>query len=204
MMSRCLESVGKQSSSFGTEALFKWKGESGPDGEVGLCCLGHGDILVMDGQCQDVRMSSRSGTRTDQRYVPLDPTVCCILFFPKIRCCVLSANVCAGFFCSCCGVCGEWRLLGILGALGGGRWRHYLRDLFAHKFANCLLGNGSDSICTMPCMLPLVGQPSLHGCYARIVYWANMEHSGDNTGNMCFFCLVGILVYGFGAWCSVT
>ena len=24
-----------------------------PDGEVSTCCLGHGDLLVMDGQCQD-------------------------------------------------------------------------------------------------------------------------------------------------------
>ena len=39
--------------SFGARALFKWKGKSCPDGEAHLCCLGHGDILVMDGQCQD-------------------------------------------------------------------------------------------------------------------------------------------------------
>ena len=39
--------------SFGTPALFKWKGKSCPDGEAGLCCLGHGDILAMDVQCQD-------------------------------------------------------------------------------------------------------------------------------------------------------
>ena len=28
-------------------------GKSCPDGEACLCCVGHGDILVMDGQCQD-------------------------------------------------------------------------------------------------------------------------------------------------------
>ena len=39
--------------SFGARALFKWKGESCPDGDAGTCCLGHGDILFMDGQCQD-------------------------------------------------------------------------------------------------------------------------------------------------------
>ena len=39
--------------SFGSLATFKWKGKSCPDGEVSSCCLGHGDILVMDGQCQD-------------------------------------------------------------------------------------------------------------------------------------------------------
>ena len=39
--------------SFGTQALFRWKGKSCPDGDASSCCLGHGDILVMDGQCQD-------------------------------------------------------------------------------------------------------------------------------------------------------
>ena len=39
--------------SFGTTALFKWKAKSCPDGETSLCCLDHGAILVMDGQCQD-------------------------------------------------------------------------------------------------------------------------------------------------------
>ena len=39
--------------SFGSTALFKWKGKSCPDGDASSCYLGHGDILVMDGQCQD-------------------------------------------------------------------------------------------------------------------------------------------------------
>ena len=39
--------------SFGTPALFKWKGKSCPGNDGNSCCLGHGDILVMDGQCQD-------------------------------------------------------------------------------------------------------------------------------------------------------
>ena len=39
--------------SFGTQGVFKWKGKSCSDGEAHLCCLGHGDILVMDGQCQN-------------------------------------------------------------------------------------------------------------------------------------------------------
>ena len=36
--------------SFGSMVLFKWKGKSCPDSEVYSCCLGHGDVLVMDGQ----------------------------------------------------------------------------------------------------------------------------------------------------------
>ena len=39
--------------SFGTQALFKWKGKSCPSDEGNSCWLGHGDVLVMDGQCQD-------------------------------------------------------------------------------------------------------------------------------------------------------
>ena len=39
--------------SFGTRALFKWNGKSCLDSKGCSCWLGHGDILVMDGQCQD-------------------------------------------------------------------------------------------------------------------------------------------------------
>ena len=39
--------------SFGTRARFKWKGESCPGSEADSCWLDHGDLLVMDGQCQD-------------------------------------------------------------------------------------------------------------------------------------------------------
>ena len=34
-------------------AVFRWRRRSCPNDEGHLCCLGHGDILVMDGQCQD-------------------------------------------------------------------------------------------------------------------------------------------------------
>ena len=57
MMSRCLGWAGCSklivSVSFGSTALFKWKGKSCPDIDINSCYLGHGDILVMDGQCQD-------------------------------------------------------------------------------------------------------------------------------------------------------
>ena len=35
--------------SFGSHASFKWKGKSCSDGDANSCCLGHGDVLVMDG-----------------------------------------------------------------------------------------------------------------------------------------------------------
>ena len=39
--------------SLGSSAVFRWWRQSCPDDEGHLCWLGHGDILVMDGQCQD-------------------------------------------------------------------------------------------------------------------------------------------------------
>ena len=39
--------------SFGAPVLFKWRGRSCLDSGERSCWLGHGDILVMDGQCQD-------------------------------------------------------------------------------------------------------------------------------------------------------
>ena len=39
--------------SLGASVLFKWRGKSCLDSGERSCWLGHGDILVMDGQCQD-------------------------------------------------------------------------------------------------------------------------------------------------------
>ena len=39
--------------SFGSSAVFRWRRQSCPDDEGHLCWLGHGDVLVTDGQCQD-------------------------------------------------------------------------------------------------------------------------------------------------------
>ena len=39
--------------SLGSSAVFRWRRQSCPDDEGHLCWLGHGDIIVMDGQCQD-------------------------------------------------------------------------------------------------------------------------------------------------------
>ena len=35
--------------SLGDSAVFRWRRQSCPGDEGHLCCLGHGDILVMDG-----------------------------------------------------------------------------------------------------------------------------------------------------------
>ena len=52
LFGKCVDAKLIVSVRFGSSAVFKWKGQSCPD-EGHLCCLGHGDILVMDGQCQD-------------------------------------------------------------------------------------------------------------------------------------------------------
>ena len=39
--------------SLGSSAVFRWRRQSCPDDDGHLCRLGHGDILVMHGQCQD-------------------------------------------------------------------------------------------------------------------------------------------------------
>ena len=43
-----------------SSAVFRWRRRSCPDDEGHLCCLGHGDILVMDGRCQDKFRSAGS------------------------------------------------------------------------------------------------------------------------------------------------
>ena len=39
--------------SFRTRALFEWRSKSCPDSDARSCWLGHGDVLAVDGQCQD-------------------------------------------------------------------------------------------------------------------------------------------------------
>ena len=53
--------------SFGSSALFRWGRQSCPDDEGHLCCLGHGDILVMDGQCQDEFLHRTEPGREQER-----------------------------------------------------------------------------------------------------------------------------------------
>ena len=104
--------------SFGSSAVFKWRRQSCPDDEGHLCWLGHGDILVMDGQCQDEfpsQYKSWSGTGTDKRYVPLDQTTCCLLLLSENKSGMLFANVCAGFISFCHEVCGEVVVFGLFG-----------------------------------------------------------------------------------------
>ena len=53
--------------SLGGSAVFRWKRRSCPDDEGHLCCLGHGDILVMDGRCQDKFLHRTDLVREQER-----------------------------------------------------------------------------------------------------------------------------------------
>ena len=53
--------------SFGSTAVFRWRCQPCPDDEGHLCWLGHGDILVMDGQCQDEFLHRTDPGREQER-----------------------------------------------------------------------------------------------------------------------------------------
>ena len=104
--------------SFGCQALFWWKGKSCPDGEEHLCCLGHGDILVMKSQCQDEFLHCTDpGLEQERinvtcRWIKQHSVSCSLR--ARVACCL--PTWCAGFICCCYEDCWVWRFLGILGA----------------------------------------------------------------------------------------
>ena len=53
--------------SLGNFALFRWRRRFCPDDEGHLCCLHHGDILVMDGRCQDKFLHRTDPCRKQER-----------------------------------------------------------------------------------------------------------------------------------------
>ena len=53
--------------SLGSSAVFRWRRQSCPDDEGHLCRLGHGDILVMDGRCQDEFLHRTDPGREQER-----------------------------------------------------------------------------------------------------------------------------------------
>ena len=79
--------------SLGGSAVFRWKRRSCPDDEGHLCCLGHGDILVMDGRCQDEFLHRTDPGREQER---INITFCwikqhvssCPLFRTGVACCL--------------------------------------------------------------------------------------------------------------------
>ena len=53
--------------SLGSPAAFKWKAKSCSDSEASSCWLHHGDLLVMDGRCQDEYFHCTSPGLADRR-----------------------------------------------------------------------------------------------------------------------------------------
>ena len=104
--------------SFGTQALFKWKGKSCPSNDSRSCWLGHGDILVMD--CTDPG-SDQERINITFRWVKQHVTSCSFLR-TGVACCL---PTCArGFSFSDTEMVGIgifwvfWLLLGALCILG--------------------------------------------------------------------------------------
>ena len=113
--------------SFGTQALFKWKGKSCPSNDGRSCWLGHGDILVMDGQCQD-EFYHCTDPGSDQERINItfrwvkQHVASCSFLRTGVACCL---PTCArGFSFSDTGIVGIgifwvfWLLLGTLCILG--------------------------------------------------------------------------------------
>ena len=200
--------------SFGSSAVFRWRRQSCLDDEVYLCCLGHGDILVMDGQCQD-EFFHRTNPGREQDRINItfrwvkQHVSSCPLFKAGVACCLptcaqgssvpVMGNVLHGVFFLVFwflfGVLCIWRVLACLVSLlctrlgllrcascwtrplGGGWWGHYLCNLWGeylkiHKTAYMYLWIRWGFMMWKPYKLALVGQPSLHGSYACMVYWA--------------------------------
>ena len=107
--------------SLGGSAVFRWKRRFCPDDEGHLCCLGHGDILVMDGRCQDKFLHRTDPCREQERinitFRWIKQTTCFLLSFVSDRSGMLFANVCAGFIRSRYGEFWVWHFLGFLASL---------------------------------------------------------------------------------------
>ena len=79
--------------SFGSSAVFRWTRQSCPDDEGHLCWLGHGDVLVMDGQCQD-EFLHRTGSGRDQERINVtfrwvkQHVVSCSFLRTGVACCL--------------------------------------------------------------------------------------------------------------------
>ena len=177
-----------------------------------------------------------------QRYVPLDQTTCCLLLLTGVACCLPTCAQGSSVSVTGSGGDGSfwafWVLLGALciwgllawlvnlcvglgllrcascwtRPLGGGRWGHYLCNLWGeylkiHKTAYMYYGSWLGFFMWKPYMLALAGQPSLHGDYACVVYWnkgaLRREIAGRNNIRplfllLGFFCLVEILLNDSG------
>ena len=131
MMSRCLGGRGGGTSklivsvSFGSSAVFRWRRQSCPGGEVKSCCLGHGHILVMDGQCQDEFFHCTDlGLEQERINITFrwiwQHTISCALRTGVVCClptCAQGSSAAVTWGVGGYEDCDVWRFLGTLGAL---------------------------------------------------------------------------------------
>ena len=182
----------------GNFALFRWRRQSCSSNEDSSCRLDHGDILVMDGQCQDEFLHRTSPGREQDRinitfrWVKQN-VASCPLFKAGVACCLptcaqgssdpVMGNVSKGvfwvFWFLLCVLC-IWGVLVLPVSLLCTR----LGLLRCASCWTCPLGRVRWGITFVTpgegflrffiwdtYMLASVGQPSLHGYYACMVYW---------------------------------
>ena len=202
--------------SLGAPVLFKWRGRSCLDSGERSCWLGHGDILVMDGQCQDEFLHCTSpGLEHERMNVTFrwirQHTHFCPLFKAGVVCCLptcakgSSVQVTGNLGYSC--FWAFWFLLCVLCMLEVWGWVFHLlvctrlgscwcaffgsRPLGVDRLGLYQLDHLEENLAVHNTtflsgvwvyfswefflgwklyMLALVGQPSLHGCYACMVF----------------------------------
>ena len=109
--------------SLGDSVVFRWRRQSCLDDEGHLCCLGHGDVLVMDGRCRD-KFLHHTDTCREQERINItflwikQHASSCPLFKAGVACCLptcaqgspvpVMGNVVSDVFWAC------WFLLGAL------------------------------------------------------------------------------------------
>ena len=230
--------------SFGSLVSFFWKGKSCPDGDASSCYLGHGDILVMDGQCQDEFLHCTDPGLEHERinvtfrwirqHTPSCPlragVVCCLPTCAQGFSVPVVGN--GGFssfwvWWELLGALCVWRMLVLLvfsliltgfefqryvfrwtRFLGGGRWRHFFRNSrgvswSTPKSAVVFHWGSGDFGNFMLYMLALVGQPSLRGRNACMVFrargasWRNCRQNFRKTSFSPLFVFLLSRISGF-------
>ena len=147
--------------SLGNFALFRWRRQSCSDDEGHSCRLDHGDILVMDGQCQD-EFHHRTSPGREQDRINItfrwvkQHVAFCPLFKAGVACCLptCASNGVFWVFWFLLGVLCIWGVLALLvsllctrlgllrcascwtSRLGRVRWGHYLCNLWGEHLKN--------------------------------------------------------------------
>ena len=198
--------------SFGTRACFKWKGESCSDSEAKSCWLDHGDLLVMDGQCQD-EFLHRTDPGLEQERINVtfrwikQHVATCPFLRTGVACCLPACAQGSGVLALLIYplVCVEPGFAGVPVAGHALRGRHCLRgSLGVHQITVKCATFHDGIICStgycwkLPYMPVFVRLPSPHDNYAYMVSWnkgALREKFADGyTVRPLFFSVWGFLL----------